>query len=114
MDEKRSDSADSDHYKQNKVVKERFYEFYKQAQRTDANYYFNGIRKNLLTKMEKILSPDELCETFEKLYQKASANLKNAKKVWTDEENVFLVSLITYYTQINDEDFNSIVIPPLP
>lgn len=110
-EERHADSADeSDYYRQNKVVKERFYEFYKRIQSCDANYYFNGIRKNLITKIDTVFTPHELCENFEKVYKKSTANVKSARKLWTDEETAFLISLVTYFTQINDEDFNSIVI----
>ena len=95
--------------KLNKAVKERFYEFYKQIQNDKAYDYFKGLKKNLLIQVDRLLSPIEVCQKFERLFQKASLDVRITKKAWSDEEVQFLISLVTYYTHIKDEDFNFIV-----
>ena len=89
--------------------KEKFYEFSKRIQSIGVKGYFNTIKKNLNIKIEKPFTPQELCSAYENISRITYSNTKVAKKFWTDEENIFLVSLVTYFTYLNDEDFNSIV-----
>lgn len=91
--------------------REMFYDFWKKVAPLTGNVdgYFAEIKKNLHFKISKVLSPNAMAGTYEKILKKRIANPRLAKKNWNEEEFLFLTSLITYYCVLNDLDCGALV-----
>lgn len=95
-------------------LREKYYEFANATKKLyiSVDAYFNQLKKNLNIKMNRILTPDELISYFEKIHTKVQVNQRQSRKNWNEEETFLLVSLISYYCLLRDEDYNCLVINP--
>ena len=70
---------------------------------------YERVQKDVSFKKVQTQLPDSLLECFEKLCQKIQSNATAQKKNWNEDETSFLISAVTYWTYINNEDHKKIV-----
>lgn len=107
---------DSDRAHQMRVLqaaKERFYAFHQGLpNHTEIEPLFNEMKKNITFKVDEFLTNKQLLDMFEKVIVKQHSASKMSRKNWSEEQTLFLISLMAYYCHISHEDYTSMVTLP--
>ena len=92
-------------------VRKNFYAFHKAAAAVSGlvESVFPELKKHLSFKLPKILDHPTLADYFERQLFKLAKNHKQAKKNWSEEETVLLISVIVYYCLLQNEDYSTLV-----
>lgn len=94
-----------------KRLRERFYEFHsKYVAQVNPKGFFNELKKDLLLKLDQVLDPESLSDYYEKILQKTTFTGKPGRRAWNEDENIVLVSIVTYICKSEEKDFSSLVI----
>lgn len=100
-----------DFTKQALEYRKRFYDFHRaiEGYSSSVNHFAGELKKQLTMKISKVLDHQALADHFERQLYRLARNPKQTRKNWSEEETIFLISLVAYYSYYQDLDYNNLV-----
>lgn len=97
-----------------KGVRQKFKDFYALISslpniETGVKQQYDRLQDDINFKKQRVLLPETLSDYFEKLCQKVQSNANASKKNWNEDETIFLVSVMSYWTYVKNKDHKKMV-----
>lgn len=91
--------------------RKKFYDFHRAIEKyaSTVNNFAAELKKQLTIKVQKILDHPSLADNFERQLYKLARNPKQTRKNWSEEETIFLISLVAYYSYYKNSDYSCFV-----
>lgn len=71
--------------------------------------HYDRLHDDILFRKIEFQELSNITDQFERIFHKAQSNFRTSKKNWNEEETIFLISVVTYWTFIKKEDHKKIV-----
>lgn len=96
--------------KQALEYRKKFYNFHRELEgySSTVNQFASDLRKQLTIKVKKLLDHHALANHFEQQLYKLAKNPRQTRKNWSEEETIFLISVVAYYSYLNNADYNNL------